>query len=184
MKPTVVYKLRFDSKWLVWSAVMMGIAFFAQAFDFIGLRLMQGISTAHMILYMILPMLLEAAWCVLIRGNYEDRAKIGGIIGAALCLLLLVQAVICGKIVLIIFGIASCLIAGAILVLVTWGFIPHRHFGFLVLAALVALRVILFGIVDAVFSLNWAAILAELPAVCSFASMMFFFGGIYPMKKE
>ena len=184
MKPTVVYKLRMDSKWLVWSAVMMGIAFFVQAFDFIGLRMMQGISIVQMIVCMILPMLLEAAWCVIIRGNRAEGAKICGIIGAALSILLCVQTILGGGIVLILIGCGSCLLAGAMLVLVTWGFIPYRHLGFLVLAAVVVIRVLLFGIIDYVATLNWTAILLELPIVCILASVMFFFGGIYPMKKK
>lgn len=184
MKPTVDYKLKKESKWLTASAVCMGLAFFLQAFDFLGLRLMQGISTLDLIVYMIFPMVSETVWCVYVRTTKQYSAKIGGIMGAVMCLVVLVQTLFCGNLFLLIIGILSCLLAAVTLVLITWGFIAHRHLGFLVLAAISAVRILLFGAIGFIIDLNWSGILREIPMVCVLLSLMLFFGGIYPMRKE
>ena len=174
MKPTVEYKLKKESKWLTASAVCMGLAFFLQAFDFIGLRLMQGIAILDLILYMLLPMCAEAVWCVYVRTTRQYSAKIGGVMGAVLCLVVLVQTVFCGNIFLLLIGIASCLLAAATLVLVTWGLIAHRHLGFLVLAAISAVRILLFGVIGYFSDQDLSALLQELPMVCILLSLALF----------
>lgn len=184
MKPTVVYKLKKESKWLTASAVFMGLAFFLQALDFIGLRLMQGFDLVDWILYMIAPMLVEAVWCVYVRSNQEPSAKIGGIIGALMCLIVLTQTLFCGHVLLLVLGSISCLLAGATLVLVTWGFVAHRKLGLLVLTCVAAIRILLFDVISYVSNLNWNGILQELPVVCILLSLVLFFGGFYPTRKE
>ncbi|MBR4971564.1 MAG: hypothetical protein IKY59_01175, partial [Oscillospiraceae bacterium] len=111
MKPTVDYKLKKESRWLTVSAVFMGIAFFLQAFDLLGVRMLQGISARDLILYYLFPMLAETVWCVYVRMNKEHSAKVGGILGAILCLVVLVQTVLCGNVFLMIMGILTCLLA-------------------------------------------------------------------------
>lgn len=184
MKPTVVYKLKKESKWLTASAVMMGLAFFLRAFDFLGLRLMQGVGVRDVILYMIVPMLAEAVWCVYVRSGRNYSAKFGGVLGAVLCLIVMVQTFFCGTVFLIVIGVLSCLLAGATIVLITWGFIASRHLGLLVLAAITAIRILLFGVIGHISALDVNGILESVPAVCVLSSLTLFFGGIYPMRKE
>lgn len=184
MKPTVDYKLKKESRWLTASAAVMGIAFFLQAFDFLGLRLMQGVGLLDTVVYMILPMLAEAVWCVYVRTGREHTAKTGGIIGAVLCAVVLLQTLFCGSVLLILIGCASCLLAGAALVLITWGFFPHRRLGMLVFAAVAAIRVLLFDVIGLAAGRNWSGLLSALPAVCILLSLMLFFGGIFPMRKK
>ena len=182
MKRLVHYKLRADSKWLNISGVCMGIAFFLQALDYLALRTLQSVPVWQLILFMILPMALEAAWCVLVREKLTPKAEVVGIIGAVLCLMLLAQTMFCGNVLLMVIGAILFVLCGAVLVLITWGFIHHRALGMLVFFAAAVIRVLLFGLLPAVFSVNWRALLQELPALLSIVSIMFFFRGIYAQK--
>lgn len=184
MKPTVEYKLKKESKWLTASAVMMGLAFFLQAFDFLGLRLIQGVDIREMIIFMILPMVLETVWCVYVRSHKEYSAKFGGVLGALLCIMVFVQTLFCGKMFLILLCGIACLLGVITLILITWGFIAHRPLGFMIFAAVVAIRVLLFNVIGYVTDLNWTEMLREVPVVAVLLSVTLFFGAIFPMRKE
>lgn len=184
MKRLVHYKLRKESWWLTTSGVFMGIAFFLQALDFLALRSDQNISGGQLVLFMILPMVLEAAWFVLVREKLCDRAEVTGIIGGLLCLTLLVQTLFSGNFLLTIVGIGMFALAAAVIVLITWGFIHHRALGMLVFFAGAVVRVMLYGALYAVFSLNVMALVQELPVICAILAMMLFFRGIYAQKAK
>ena len=184
MKRLVHYKLRKESWWLTTSGIFMGIAFFLQALDFLALRAGENVSGGQLVLFMIIPMLLEAAWFVLVREKVCDRAEVTGIVGGLLCLTLLVQTLFAGNFLLILIGILMFALAAAVIVLITWGFIHHRALGMLVFFAVAVVRVMLYGALPAVFSWNAMALIQEIPVIFVILAMMLFFRGIYAQKAK
>lgn len=182
MKRLVHYKLRSESWWLTASGIMMGLAFFLQALDFLALRTQHSVPVWQWILFMILPMVLEGAWFVLLREKMIPRAEVPGIVGGALCLLLLIQTLFCGSLLLAILGAVVFALAAATIVLITFGYIHHRALGMLVFLAASVVRVLLFGMIPALTTVNWSVLVREVPVVCVTLSMMLFFRGIYAQK--
>ena len=177
MKRLVRYKLNFESKWLRFSGVMMGVAFFLQALDFFALRQLQSVQTLELLLYLIMPMVLEACWCVGLRVEKWSRAEVHGIFAALICLVLLGQAILSGGVFPIVLGVVFFLLSGAVAVLITWGFIPHRALGLLVFAATAAVQVLLFALPAYVGS-GYMSLVQQLPPACMILGMMLLFGGI------
>lgn len=177
MKRLVRYKVNADSKWLTFSGVMMGIAFFIQAVDFFALRQLHAVSLLQLLLFLILPMVLEAAWCVPLRLGKQGRAEVHGVIAALMCLLILVQTAVSASVFPMILGIAFCILGAAAAVLITFGFIAHSALGLLVFASVCAIRVLVFALPQ-FLSFGYMTLVQELPPVCMILGMMLLFGGI------
>ena len=179
MKRLVCYKLNFGSRWLSLSGVMMGVAFFLQALDYFALRQLQSVDIWNMLLFLILPMMLEALWCLPLRSEKWSRAEAHGIFASMICLVLLGQAILSGGVFPIIIGAVFFILAGATAVLITWGFIAHRALGILVFAATVVVRVLVFALPRYVSNNSYLMLVQEIPPICMILGMMLFFGGIY-----
>lgn len=177
MKRLVRYKLNFDSKWLTFSGVMMGIAFFLQALDFFALRQMQSAPIWQLLLYLIAPMVLEICWCVPLRSETWSRAEAHGVFAALICLVLLGQTVLSGGAMAIALSAVFFLLSGTAAVLITFGFIPHRALGLLVFAATAVMRVLVFAIPQYVVG-GCMSLVQEVPPVCMILALMLLFGGI------
>lgn len=177
MKRLVRYKLNVESKWLTFSGVMMGIAFFIQAVDFFALRQLQDVSLLQLLLFLILPMVLEAAWCVPLRVGKQGRAEVHGVMAALICLLMLVQTAVSAGVLPMVLGIAFCVLGAVAAVLITFGFIAHPALGLLVFTAVGAVRVLVFALPQYLSS-GYMSLVQELPPVCMIFGMMLLFCGI------
>lgn len=178
MKRLVRYKLNFGSKLLTLSGVMMGFAFFLQALDYFALRQLQSVDRWTLVLFLILPMVMEALWCVPMRSEKWRRAEAHGVFAALTCLVLLGQAVFSGGIFSIVLNAVFLVLSGTVAVLITWGFIPHRALGMLVFTAAVAQRLIIVTLSRYAAAPTYMTLVQEIPPVCILLGMMFFFGGI------
>lgn len=186
MKQVAKYKLNFESKWLTASGVMMGLAFFIQAVYYFGVITLQGVDVLTLVLYLIAPMVLETAWCVLLRGVKLNAAGVFGIVGTLVCILLLVQSFFCGNTFQTVISVICYLVAALVLLVITGGFIPYKLPGFAVFAGVLAVRFVVFDMVVYVAPKDWMGLLLELPALCMIASLIFLFGGMKAvrLKKE
>ena len=178
MKRLVRYQLNFESKWLTLSGVMMGIAFFLQALDYFALRQIGSLSLWDLVIWLILPMFLEALWCVPLRSELWKRAEVHGILSALICLVLLVQTIMSGGVFPIVMGCVFYVIGAAAAVLITFGFIAHRALGMLVFFGCTAMWVLVFGLPAYVANPGYMTVISLMPAGCLLLSMTFFYGGI------
>ncbi len=177
MKRLVRYKLNFDSKWLTFSGVMMGIAFFIQALDYFALRQLDAVSFWQLLLFLILPMVLEICWCVPLRAEVWNRAEVHGIFSAVICLVLMCQVFVSAALFPAILATVFFAVGGSVAVLVTFGLISHPALGMLVFGAVAAVRVLLFTIPQYV-SAGYSCLVTEIPCLCAIVGMMLLFGGI------
>lgn len=178
MKRQIRYKLKFGSRWLTLSGVMMGVAFFLQALEYFALRQLQSVGIWHLLLFLILPMSFEALWCVPMRSEGWSRAEPHGIFAVLLCLVLLGQAILTGGILPIVMGSIFFVLSAAVAILITWGLIPRRALGLLVFTATAVVRVLMFALPRYVSEPGYMTLVQEIPPVCMILGMMLFFGGI------
>lgn len=181
MKRLVNFRFDPNGKWATLSGILLGLAFLAQAADHLLLQELTALSFWRLLVMMILPMLLEAAWCVSLRILRLDRAEVFGVFGAALCLVLLLQAFFWHGIFQMILMIVLLLLAGAAMIMITWGFFAHRALGALIFLLIGGLRVLFVVFHRAGGAWDWLGLFSDLPSVCMLLSMAVFFGNI---KKE
>lgn len=184
MKRLVRYKLNFGSKWLSFSGVMMGLAFFAQALEFFALRQLQSVDIWTLLLFLVLPMVMETLWCIPIRSEKWSRAEAHGVFAALICLVLLGQAVLSGGVFRIIMAAAFFVLSGAVAILITWGFIPHRALGMLVFTATTVMWLLIFALPRNAANSGYMALVQQIPPVCMILGMMLLFGGIHLCDEE
>ena len=183
MKRLVTFKFDPDGKWAALSGVLLGAAFFVQAFDYLLLRDLQD-SFFRLLVMMILPMLLEAAWCVSLRVTGSGRAEAYGIFGGALCLVLLLQSFYYHSLLLTILFIVLLLAGGAATVLISWGFIAHRALGALVFFVIAGLRILFVLLHRLAGGVDWAGLVSDLPSVCILLALTAFFGSLKIKETE
>ena len=184
MKRLVRFKLNFQSKFLTLSGVMMGFAFFFQALEFFALRSIHSVDIWSILLLLILPMVLEALWCVSFRVEAWNRAEVHGVFAALICLILLGQSIMAGGLFNILMGAIFCVVCGAAAILITWGWIPHRALGMLVFSATAVARVLIFALPAYISAPNYMTLVQQLPPICMILAMMLFFGGLYKADCE
>lgn len=177
MKRLVRYKLNFESKWLTFSGVMMGVAFFIQALDYFALRQLHTVDIWQLLLFLILPMVLEVCWCVPLRSEIWSRAEVHGVFAALICLVLLCQSFLIGDVFASVLMTVFFVLGGATAVLITFGLISHLALGMLVFAAVVVVKVLLFTLPQYVAD-GYISLISELPSICAIVGMLLFFGGM------
>lgn len=178
MKRVVRFQFHPNGRWATLSGILLGLSFFIQAVNYLLLQDLQSLGIWKLIVMMVLPMVLEAVWCVCLRAMRMDRAEVFGVIGAVFCLALLLQAFFYRSVFLMVLFILLYLLAGAAMVLITWGFIAHRALGALIFLVIVAMRSLLVILPGGAGGLNWTAFLSDVPGVFTLLAMMVFFGNI------
>ena len=184
MKRFVKFKFNPASKWAMLSGILMGIALFAQTLDFLGMRNLANVPLFQLLLMLILPLLTEATWCVCLRLVRCDRAEVYGILGAVSCLLLLLQSFSYGNLLLTVLFVLLLLVAGAAMVLISWGMIPRRGLGFLILFVIALIRIFVVVKHRIHGDYDWMGLLNDLPSVCILLAMTAFFGSLRSEKME
>lgn len=178
MKRQAEYWLNHNQKWTTASGVMMGIALFVHALYYFALTPLASLTTVQLVLQLSLPLAMQVVWIVLLQGIRIKRAIWFGYLGMGICLVLICHGFLSGGILAILLTTFLYLIAGAVLFFVVGGFFPHRRIGFVVLAAVVCLRVVFLGMLAHLFRGQWMCLLQEIPAVCMSAAVWCLLGGI------
>lgn len=178
MKRLTKFVFNPEGKWATRSGVLMGIAIFIQALDFFCLRDLSSVKAFQLTVALVLPLALEAGWCFCIRVLRLNRAEVFGLVGAACCLLMLLQTFFYGSIGLMILFILLFLIAGAGMVLISFGFISRRALGCLVILAVALVRILTVVFHRILGGTNWMGYLSDLPSVCLLLALCCFFGDL------
>ncbi len=184
MKQIAQYKLNFDSAWMTFSGVLMGVSFFMQAVYFLGIIKLQGLDLPMLALHLIAPMSLEFSWLVLLRGFKLNAPGVYGILGILVLILLLLQSIFFGSIWQIVAAAFYLLIGGVTLIFITGGFFPYKLFGFLVFAGILSFQFFVFDWDAYVLTRNWAGLVLEAPMLCMITAVTCFFCGISGKRKK
>lgn len=164
-KKTHHYRMDFEGRRHFATAALMGCAFFLRAVYYFGFTRPETVGAWNLIIFLILPMLLEAAFMVLMRGVRYNAPGVYGIMGAAYCLLLLLQGFQSGTVVRIILSIIAYLACGVAVIAVTGGLLS-RGVAVTALFLTLAVRFLFFDLSGYVFSFRVIAFIQEAAALC------------------
>ncbi len=169
LQQLVRYRLDFDSKALTASGALMGAAFFLQSVYFFGMADLQQVGVGRLIFQLSLPVLLEVAWFLLLRGFQFPIPMLYGMLGSGYCLIVMVQTVVYGGLVGAIVAVPTCIVSALGLLAVTGGYVASRFVAVAALILTVVLRLIFGGIPEG---------LLEIAALCGFVGVIALFAAM------
>lgn len=178
----IKYRMRCDGKSHLGMTALMGCAFFLRvAYYFIFGRPDQ-IDTLELILHLILPMSMEAAFMVMVRGLKLNLPKVYGIMGAVYCAIFMVQAILIGGVSRIVWASVGYTFCAAALVCVGWSFL-RKVIGILVLLAAFGVRLVVFDL-GMIRSLQFFPLMKECANLCVILALMLFCAGLVGKKRK
>lgn len=176
------YRMDCDGKHHLGATALMGGAFFLRAAYYFGFTRPETVGVWNLIVFLILPMLLEAAFMVMIRGVKLNLPGVYGIMGAVYCLLLILQSFQLGSVLRMILAIIGYLICGAALVGVGWGLLS-KSLGVTVLLVVLVVRFFAFDL-SYILNLRVIGFIREAAGLCGILAMVFLCGGLTEKKRN
>ncbi len=164
------YRMEMEGRCAITAASLMGLALFLRVFYYFGLVGVNNVGALWLIMGLILPLALEIGFVVLLKGIRLNAPGLYGIIGAAYCLLLLIQSFQYGSVVRIVLGILAYLICGGLVFVVSGGWLS-KEIGVTALFATAAIRFFVFCLGKYIFSLSLVAFLPEAAALCGICAL-------------
>ena len=183
MKRQKIFEWNTDGRLARFSGVLMGIAIFAQALDYLGLHPIGSVSFYQLLTMLILPLVVETVWCVCLQLIRLKRAEVYGVLGAVCCLVLLMQSFFLDSVMLTVLFCVLLLVSGAAMVLVSWGFLPWCYLGALVLFLVSATRIATAVLTHYLGGHDWVGLLRDLPSVCVLLALCSFLGSLKPTER-
>lgn len=183
MKQTVRhYHMDMDGKAVSTGCVLLGIALFLRAVYYFGFSRTESVGFGTLLLGLILPLLLELALIVLLRGVKLDAAGLYGIIGAAYCVLLMVQCFQYGNVFRTVLGIIAYVLCGGLCFCAVAGLLSKE----ISVAAFFLTAVIrfLFVLKPYILGLHLIAFLPEAAGLCAVCALGYLVLGLKPVKKS
>ncbi len=174
LKQMIRYRLDMEGQWANTAGVLMGLAFFLQAVYFFGFANLRQIGFFAIAFQMILPMVLELAWIVLLRGVKLNAPGLYGIFGAVLCVLVMLQTVVTGTLPAAILSVPTLLAAGILVLAVIGGFVSSRFVAVGACVLVLVLRVLFGGL---------PLLLPELAVLCSIGAVLAILGALVDPDK-
>ncbi len=160
------YQMDFDGKAIWFCGICMGLPVFLLAVYYLLLQEINQVPVWTQAIHIWIPIALSLGFLVLLRLLRWNSAGAFAIVGAAICLLLMVQLLPTGNVLRIVLGVLGYLIGGGLLVLCAAGFLPGRLIVSLVFLAILLVRLLLFRNVT-----GWAW-LREISALSTIAALM------------
>lgn len=178
MKQYHRYQMDFESSWLHWSAICVGVAMFLRVIYFLGLQYLEAAGALIWSLW--IPLGLGLVYVVLLRGIRLNTPLAYALIGVMMCLCLLVGAFTSGHILKILLGSLGYLACCGILVICVSGYLPGRLPAAVCFGILLGCRVLLFDL-GRIDGMDWMITLADW---ASLASLMCLPMGMVPGKEK
>lgn len=120
------YHVDMESGGIFACTALMGVSLFLRVMYYFGFTRTETVGFGELLLWLILPLLLEASFIILLRGFRMDAPGLYGILGTACCLLLLLQSMGYDSLLRMILGIIIYVICGGILLGVTAGLLSSQ----------------------------------------------------------
>ena len=159
------YRMDYQGRWLNPFCILCGLAFFLRvAYYFMFMNPTQC-GMGEILFSMILPLLTTAAAMVVLKYFKLNAPGIVGIIGAFMCLSLLVGTFFAGGALRIILGILLYGTAAVLLIGTVGGYVPTRQFVLLLLSLCFLIRILFFR--PGFTLLGWVLELSDLTMLLS-----------------
>lgn len=123
MKPNFRYQMDFNGKAAKWSVICMAASFFATLVAYFGLTNMADCSFGEILFLMILPAILSGAYVFFMKIKQLNAPGIYGLIGAGLCLAVLIGCFLSGNAIRIILGLVWYIASALVLLACAGGYV-------------------------------------------------------------
>ena len=154
-------------------SAILGVAFFLRMAYFFGFTRLESVGFWNLLVGLILPIAAEASIIVLLRGLRFHRVSVYLMIGAGLCLALLLQCFQFDSVVRIILAVAAYLICAMSLLGIMAGYLTPE-IGKWILLGTAAARLLIFNLVQNIFGLHWLTFIFEAAAIFDLLAMALF----------
>lgn len=177
------YHMDPDSRAHIASSAFMGGAFFLRVAYYFGFTRPESAGFWNLLIFLILPALLECGYMVMVRGLRLDLPGVYGIMGAIYFILMLLQSFQVGSVLRIILSIPAYLCCAAAIVGTGWGMLSKS----LVNAVLVltfVVRVLAFDLTGYILRFRVIPFIREAAALCGIIGMICFITGLKDKKHK
>ena len=181
-KKTLHYKMDFENSKLWVAAAMMGASFFLRVAYFFGFTRLEDVGAWNLLAFLILPVVVELAFMVLLRGIRLNAPGVYGILGAAYCFLQLLQSFQYGDVLRTVLAVVAYIGCGALLFITAGGMLKK---GFAVAALIVTalVRLLAFDLSAYILKLRLISFLPEAAAICGLLALGYVAWGLKAPKK-
>jgi hypothetical protein len=159
--------------------VLMGLSFFLRVVYYFGLTTFADHTFGEVLFFMILPLLTCGAYIVVMSSMKLNAPPVYGIIGAVMCLLLVIWSFSCGDALRTVLSVLIYLVAGAVLVLTSLGFLPGKLLSSVLVAVPLVCRVLFYRNGIALF--DWCL---EISVLTMLASLFCLTRCFKPLKRK
>ena len=170
------YHMDPDGKYHVGAAALMGASFFLRVAYYFGFTRPENAGVWTLLVFLIFPMVLEAAFMSMLRGIKLDLPGVYGIMGAAYCLLMILQSFQLGSVLRVILAIVGFVICGGALVGVGWG-VLSKSLGVTTLLLTFSVRLLAFDL-GLLLRLRLIALIREAAGLCAILALALFCAGL------
>ena len=140
------YSVNFTGKWAKATLISMGISLFLSTVYYFCFRSIDSIGFAECLFSLILPILICIGFIALIRIFHLNSPGIFAIMGAALCIFLLVGTFSSGSILRIILAGIWYPLSALVLIACAGGFLPGKLPASIMFVVTLVARILLFGL--------------------------------------
>lgn len=126
MRPCTSFTMNFKTRWSTLAAVFLALSFFLRVIHFTILSNITTFGGGALFLHLILPLLLCIIGMILFRALRLRHPLIYAILGALLCIMLLIWNCSSGNVLRIVLSVIWYLVCGSALVMTALGFIPWK----------------------------------------------------------
>ena len=176
------YHMDLEGKFHVGAAALMGASFFLRAAYYFGFTRPEDAGVWSLLVFLIFPMLLEAAFMVMLRGVSLDLPGVYGIMGAVYCALMILQSFQLGGILRVLLAIVGFVICGGALVGVGWG-VLSKSLGVTALLVTFFVRLLAFDL-GYLLRLRLVAFIREAAGLCAVLALAFLCAGLVERKRK
>ena len=169
MKPLYRYQMDFNGKYTRWSLLSMGISFFLFMVYTFGVCNLADAGFFKALFLMLIPAVLAAGYVVMLKIKELNAPGIYGLIGAGLCLCMLISTFFTGSIIRIILGVIWYAVCAVLLLACVGGYLPSVAPATIVFGIAVVARFIILLFAGA----GLETFILNLAVVFCFASLLF-----------
>lgn len=124
MKPLYRYQMDFGGKFIRWTLLNMAISFFLFMFYTFGVSNLADAGFFKAVFVMLIPAGLSAVYVVLLKIKELNAPGIFGLIGAGICLCMMISTFFTGSVIRIILGVVWYAICAILLLASVGGYLP------------------------------------------------------------
>lgn len=140
------YHMKFSGAWYNASCIFMGMSLFLLATYYLGFTALADHGVAKSIFCVFFPLVAIGGYIVLLRILRWDAPGIYAMLGAFLCLLLIIGLFFTGNVIRILLGILWYAICGFLLLAYAAGFVPGKLPVGMVFGISIVVRVLFFSL--------------------------------------